>query len=462
MITVEKKKQFNPMLMKVIIVSVGLHVVAGFVATVITIANVVIKEEAQFEEPPVVEQEEPPPEVKVEIKPQTPQQQNMQQQLKMRPVANIAVAQVDVNLPSMEQSFTVSAGLGGVGGGNLLGGARGSLGLGMSDVNVFGLKTRAERILFVIDANRQMLTDKKGGLNSYQVIKDEITDMVGNLSAGTLFNVMLQDRRRVMMFKPQLVPAGSEVHQQLVQWISQVNSDANKLGLEGNPAAKLPQLTAMPEAQMQKILAFSGHHANETGFLTQVTLEQNADAIFFITGNHRGFDNMIAPPTDKQLQEFEKLKATKEYQEQLAKHNLEVAQMEKRVDAELARQNAERAQKGQPPRVLTRRHGVYSNASELGLTWKTRHPGHGPERNHVESKDVVKYFKQVLARLYTDYDKTPPSVNVVLFLAGDEVYRPEWKAQLDAYVRFFKGKNRIIRGEDEIKSARSSKDTANN
>ncbi len=459
MITIEKKKQFNPMLMKVIIVSVGLHVIAGFVAGVITIANVVIKEEAQFDEPPAVEQEEPPPEVKVEIKPQAPQQ-NMQQQLRMRPVANIAVAQVDVNLPSMEQNFTVSAGLGGLGGGNLLGGARGSLGLGMSDVNVFGLKTRAERILFVIDTNRQMVTDKKGGLNSYQVIKDEITDMVGNLSAGTLFNVMLQDRRRVMMFKPQLVPAGSEVHQQLVRWVGQVNTDAENPGLEGVSAAKQPKLTAMPESEMQKLLTFSGHHANETGFLTQVALEQNADAIFFITGNHRGFDDVLAPASEKQKRDFEKRKASKEYQEQLAAHRLEVAQMEQRVKAELARQNAERAKKGQPPRVLGQR-GVYSAAGELGIKWKTPHPGHGPGHQRVEAKDVSKYFKQLIARLYTDHEKTPPSINVVLFLAGDEEYRPEWKKQLDQYVRFFKGKNRLIRGEKEIKSARSSKNTKN-
>ena len=65
----------------------------------------------------------------------------------------------------------------------------------MSDISVFGLKTRAERILFVIDANSQMLTDAKEELKSYKIIKDEITDMVGNLSADALFNVMMADRR---------------------------------------------------------------------------------------------------------------------------------------------------------------------------------------------------------------------------------------------------------------------------
>ena len=35
--------------------------------------------------------------------------------------------------------------------------------MGISDISVFGLKTRAERILFVIDINRRMAR-QKGGL----------------------------------------------------------------------------------------------------------------------------------------------------------------------------------------------------------------------------------------------------------------------------------------------------------
>ncbi|MFT5836664.1 MAG: hypothetical protein ACI9ZV_000160 [Candidatus Azotimanducaceae bacterium] len=58
----------------------------------------------------------------------------------MKQVGNISVSAVDVNLPNMQESFTVSAGIGGFGGGALLGGTRGRLGIGMSDVSVFGLK----------------------------------------------------------------------------------------------------------------------------------------------------------------------------------------------------------------------------------------------------------------------------------------------------------------------------------
>ena len=115
----------NPMLMKVIVVSVLVHVIAGFLAGVITIATHIIKEDTMFDEPPPVQEEQPPPEVKVQIKPQKAPPEQPLQKLKMKQVNNIAIADVDVDLPGMGDSFSVSAGLGGMGGGSLLGGARG-------------------------------------------------------------------------------------------------------------------------------------------------------------------------------------------------------------------------------------------------------------------------------------------------------------------------------------------------
>ena len=214
------------------------------------------------------------------------------QKLSLRNVGNIAVASVDVNLPSMADSFTVSGGVGNIAGGSLLGGSRGAVNFGMSTVNVFGLKTNAERVLFIIDTNRQMITDAKGGLNSYRVIKDEITGMVGNLSAGTLFNVMLQTAPILYSFKPKLVTAGTQVHKELVRWIASINADANTPGLEGVLGAKKPRLKTLTSEIVHQSIIKLGHQGNDTGFITQYALEQGIDAIFFITGYHKGFERI--------------------------------------------------------------------------------------------------------------------------------------------------------------------------
>ncbi len=448
------------MLPNVLLISGGVHALALFVLGSITIYKYIIPDEAQFEEPPAVVEEVPPPDVKVEIKPQAAPQQQAAQSLRMKQVGNIAVSAVDVNLPSMEQSFTVSAGLGGFGGGSLLGGTSGSIGIGVSDVSVFGLKTRAERILFVIDANRQMVTDAKGGLNSYKVIKDEITDMVGNLSAGTLFNIMIVDRRNFKLFRPQLVPSGQDIHQALIKWITPINQTASNPGLEGAAGASRANISALSEEPMHKNISWSGEGGNETAFVTQVAMEQQVDAIFMITGYHRGFERIRRQPTEREQADWAQTIAKKPYQDQLAKHQLEITEMQRRVDAKLAEINKERAVKGQPPRVLDQRYGIYAVARELGLVWKTQHPGWEPI-HYEEARQIERYFKKLIDVLYTDRGAQEPSINVVLFLAGNEEMRAEWEKSLKDYVRFFSGKYRIIRGLDEIKSASSAKSTNN-
>ena len=460
MIIPQKKRKINPILLNVLLISGGVHAVALFILGSITVYKYIIPDEAQFEEPSPVVEEQPPPEVKIEIKQQPPKQQAMQS-LRMKQVGNIAVSAVDVNLPNMQESFTVSAGMGGFGGGSLLGGTRGTLGIGMSDISVFGLKTRAERILFVIDANRQMLTDAKGGLKSYKIIKDEITDMVGNLSAGTLFNVMMADRRNSMFFKQQLVPAGQEVHQQLIQWITPINANARNAGLvEGASGVGRERLQTLSEDANHEDILWANQAGNDTTFMTQLAIEQDVDAIFFIAGYHRGFERVRRRLTDQEEADWIRFSTTRKYQDQLAEHEKEVPIMQNRINYKMKKINEERRKKGQPDRVLDSRWGIYSDYRELGLEWETEHPGWRPNY-FLESREIEKYFKKVVDILYTNKGSEKPSVNVILFLAGDEEMRKEWEDQLDDYTDFFRGKYRIIRGLDEINEARSSSNTQN-
>ena len=460
MITHQKKRKINPMLLNVLLISLGVHEFALFILGSITVYKYIIPDEAQFEEPSPVAEEQPPPEVKIEIKQQPPKQQAMQS-LRMKQVGNIAVSAVDVNLPNMQESFTVSAGMGGFGGGSLLGGTRGTLGIGMSDISVFGLKTRAERILFVIDANRQMLTDAKGGLKSYKIIKDEITDMVGNLSAGTLFNVMMADRRNSMFFKQQLVPAGQEVHQQLIQWITPINANARNAGLvEGASGVGRERLQTLSNDANHEDILWANQAGNDTTFMTQLAIEQDVDAIFFIAGYHRGFERVRRRLTEKEEADWIRFSTTRKYQDQLAEHEKEVPIMQNRINYKMKKINEERRKKGQPDRVLDSRWGIYSDYRELGLEWETEHPGWRPDY-FLESREIEKYFKKVVDILYTNKGSEKPSVNVILFLAGDEEMRKEWEDQLDDYTDFFRGKYRIIRGLAEISNASSSSETQN-
>ena len=84
-----------------------------------------------------------------------------------RVVGSIAVAHVDVNLPDVEQSLTVSSGLGGVGGGSLLG-ADGQL-KGDTSVSVFAISSKSERGAI---AGRQSLVSPMHNTEKYAPIEE--------------------------------------------------------------------------------------------------------------------------------------------------------------------------------------------------------------------------------------------------------------------------------------------------
>jgi hypothetical protein len=449
----QRSKKLNPRLLKVLLISFGIHGVAILVLGGITIYNLTTPEKAQFEEPPTVEKEEPPPaRVKIEVSPKAVPEEMANQRVKMKPLSQISVKPLDFDLPELQDSFTVNAGTGGFSGGSVLGGARGSLGMGRSNVNVFGLKSSSERLLFVIDAGSDMLIDAKGGLSSFNIIKDEIAGLVGNLTGGTLFNVMLVDRHNYVLFRPQLVPAGQKIHEQLVEWLRPINRDGNNLGLGGVEGTAQIELSALTEHPVNTDLNMRGAEGNETALHTQIALEQSVDAIFFITGYHRGFEAIRRTPTVSEEKEWERTTSAPGYVRQHREHYREVPLMRQQVRERLAEINEERAKRGEPPRVVDQRDGIYSSAKDLELEWKVEHPGFKPAYYH-EPGQVENYFNELVELLYVNRGGDRPSFNVVLFLAGDEDLRKEWENGLKDYVRFFDGDYRVIRGKDGIMRA---------
>ncbi|MGZ0655009.1 hypothetical protein ACWPKO_14645 [Coraliomargarita sp. W4R53] len=455
MISKPQKRKMNPMLLNVLLISGGVHAIALFILGSITVYKYIIPDEAQFEEPAKIEEVEPPKQVKVEIKQQAAPLNQPLNNLRMKQVGNIAVANVDVNLPSMEQSFTVSAGLGSLGGGSLLGGTRGSIGIGMSDVSIFGLKTRAERILFAVDASRTMLTDKKGGLNSYRVIKDEISTMVSNLSTGTLFNVVFFNDGRLKFFKPRPVPAGAEVTQELMEWIAPINSDARRIGL---PGSTRKALTTFPRDHpiQREIPNSQGYSGNENAYLAQVFMEQSIDAIFIISGRHTGFQKIRRNPTQRENEEWRRTVTSSSYKKDLAKYYEELPIAMKKANKALAEYNEMRKKKGLPPRISD----GGSVISDMKIKMKNSHPG-GQPAYFIEGDDIRSYFRDLTKKIYDDKGGTPPSINVILFLAGDEKFSKNQEDDLKEYTRFFDGKYRIIRGLNEIKAAASADGSKN-
>ena len=339
----------------------------------------------------------------------------------------------------------------------------------MSEVNVFGLKSKSERILFIIDSSRRMLTDEKGGLNSYKVIKDKVTELISNLAPGTLFNVILAgDQNKSLLFQPKLVSAGMENQVKLINWFASINVDANKVGI-GHLGAEKRVLTSFADSDIVDyglmIDAWIWQH-NQSAYLSQLALEMNADSIFHICSQHNGFHGTHRLANEREQahnqKDRDRITQSSRWKKLMAAYEAEVPIMQKRIDAELAKQNAARKKKGLPPRVL-RSTGVRAAAEELGFEWNNPKPHLSEFGANIKSaypikaSELKRHFGQVVRELYTKKKKRIPSFHILLLLAGDSEISTAQEKQVEEFTRTFKGKLRIVKGLNEIKTAAKEK-----
>ena len=271
---------------------------------------------------------------------------------------------------------------------------------------------------------------------------------------------MLIDSYTMKLFKPQLIPAGAEVTQQLNQWLAPVNSALDKLGV--GPGAQHPRVETKVDKYPE---VYEGMHSLPTmAAKSQIALEMNVDAVFFIVGTHDGFQPIRTSPTPQMVAEAkarrEKMLKDPKIVAAIEAHKAEQPEMAKRVKAAQDKLNQQRAKKGIPPKVLPS--GLGQQARALELKWKNPyvhlpHPGH----QWLDAKTARNYFHELNQTLFKGTGRQAPSMNVVLFLAGDEVYSKEKEAALKDFVRYFNGKLKIIRGLNEITKAASASDSKN-
>ena len=457
------KRRVNSLLVKVIIISVALHVVIGLILGGITIIDHIIPDKAQFDEAPETPEEIPP--VKIEVKP--PKPPKLEPKPSVRPINNLPKAEIKVDVPDLQQDFTVSSGFGTGGSqtsGGLLGIRQGAMKLKMPEIKFMGFKAKAERIIFIIDASRNMLVDAKGGLNSFKIIKEKVYELIGNLPAGSLFNVMLTDDMGTSLrFKPKLVPAGTKTQTELVNWLAPINSDASLVGVKRRGAYKTPlkNFTTSPMVEDGLMKGGAVWQGNQSAYFTQLALEMNPDAIFHICSTHSGFDKVkyykSEPEPGKKANDYSD---NKKWQAAMAAYKAEIPIMQKKVDEILAKQNAARKKKGLPPRVM-RKNQLRDMVAELGLKWKNPMPrpgqfgtkGNKSNLTSVSPAKVQEHFAKLIKKLYTNNNKEAPSINVLLLLAkGDKLPSKDEKA-IRQFTRVFKGKHKIVEGFKKFQAA---------
>jgi hypothetical protein len=460
MISPPPQKRLIKLLFKILMMSAVAHIAMLILFGGYTVYRYVISSGADFEEPPAVIDETPPP-TSVEVSIQRPSAAIMPgRELTMQSVGSIAVPALAGNIGGLQESFAI-ADAGGDFGSLRLGGAS-SLGLGISEITVFGIRDSGERILFAVDAGRNMMLDSKGGLHSYNAIKEELIRLINGLSPGTLFNVIVFEgtSNRSSAFRPTLVPAIPTNFEVLSRWFMPINQRADAIGLGPGNIPIGQALTEHPVGQ-----TFAQSNARRwppQPWLTQIALEQNADLIYVITANWQGFTTMVREITDRETEQIARdrarLEATSAFQRELRLYLEEEATVWQQIRAKEAAEAAERRRRNLPPRIWFHagegRHAFNEKRRAYDIAMRHRDPRpvelfwpQESTRYRHDARAMEDYFRSYLRIFYRNENKPVPRMNLILFLAEAEDLPRETVEGIRGFLRHFNnGRFRELRG----------------
>lgn len=144
-----------------------------------------------------------------------------------------------------------------------------------------GVRAQGEKLVFILEATPEMLLDRTGGEASCEYIKQELEDLLDEMSSSVIFNVILYNGETIASFQPKMTPATDETLLALQEWIAPALSELSPQGVTPEQNTYEPQVvydTAVGE--------------DATGWVRamQSALEQRPDAVFVVGrdwGHHR-------------------------------------------------------------------------------------------------------------------------------------------------------------------------------
>ncbi len=304
---------------------------------------------------------------------------------------------------------------------------------GTSQVNFFGIKSQGRRVAFLIDAERYMLTDPRGGYPAYEIVKNEIAGMISKLGLETQFNVILYEGNGVSAYADRLLPATTSNKEKIKDWLSPVNQTFEKLGIR---SIGYPIQTVGSEVQ-----PVAAQHL--TGYLRaiQFALECDVDAVFIICSGYRSMEIPSEMTKEEKEKELKKLRWTD-------KDMLAWQEAGKKGQDWLAKENAARKAKGIPQRVIV---GIGEVWRDMGLT-----PPRGPPDFDTQVTPEMRedQIKNAVRLHYQAKGKPKPQINFVIFIGKDQ--DKDNVSRLDHFEniaqRARSGKVRVLQGMAALKN----------
>lgn len=253
-----------------LLISIAIHVILFLVAGYFVAVEVIERSETKFEGKQIVRPKMKLKKLQMPVKIEKVKRQAPKLRQRMT-AKKVRSKSVDFKMPELAgfgdgtvaNIATSGMGLGG-----------GGLGFATTQLNVFGLKSRGEKVLFLLDSNNDMMTDEIGGIPAYEIIKDELTGLIASLPPTALFNVVVFEKWHNAAFSAQMSAASPSNIKQLNEWLESLNSELDQVGLKtlSSPGAQLTFEPGIPIGNKQ------------TGWLCGLSyaIQKGVDAVYWL------------------------------------------------------------------------------------------------------------------------------------------------------------------------------------
>ena len=307
------------------VVSLVIHAILIVVAVSFVAVKVIVRKDSNFEALKVNRPKMPLKKLQVPVKVKRKPKPKLRKQIMVK-------NRVDRKMPEikMPEIRGTKGGLGGAGNGSL--GGMGGVGFSMPEINIFGVKSKSEKIFIVLDASAEMMHDEMGGIAAYTLIKEELLRIVDGLPPTVLFNVAVfqrGDRSKVLF--PSLANVSKKNVAAMKEWIEPLNAVSAGMGDKDYGVKTIGEGgLEIDEIKVEPIESY--------GFWVKPSLlamKQQADSVYLLTCR---WGNL-----------YHRLERRKGSEEATRKW----AELYERAKKKLAKENEQRRKAGRPPRILS-------------------------------------------------------------------------------------------------------------
>jgi len=451
------KRKRDTLLFKIMVTVAALHIAGMLLLGTLIITETIIIGESEFQAPP-------PPE-KVEKNQQRAQERRIQsnqnrstkttKRITVTTVKNQAMSEIAVTLPPGTLTTNIinmptPTGIGNI---DVL-----------SSVDLFGVVSKSEKVLIVIDASANLMNEERGGLATYQVIRSDVKNLVNSLPSTMLFNLMaysLTGGYAIDLYRESLIAATESNKKGVSAWIDPINSSLDKIGVRNTYKLRFPFLPQPPHSQH-----YSAHKAN-CYRIYQAALEQGADTIYFLVTEWTDPDEIKQPWTEAQTESYRKRVEDFEarlIRERAKKGWTEEKEAEYQTKISIARaagiakarkwieeENKRRKAAGQSLYVGTPDQAMHEQKfyapPQDGPPHIDLKPVVPPTLKSYGLRGIINFYKDNLTKdIYTSRGRTLPVVNMIVFKGKKEEIKPEESRVFKNWTQAHRGSYRILRG----------------